>query len=673
MPKDQIEKPAPGVMVRAYSTLKILSFDDSEGVIEGIASTPETDRYGDRVIPEGAQYKLPIPLLWQHNAGNPIGSVEKVTITKDGIRVVARVALGVTDEIDKYWKLIKAGLVRGLSIGFMPIKVADIAGSWASEYLEWDWLELSAVTIPANADASIVAVKHFANRGASSGRDPQPKGSAGVAAGAKSTQPKGQAKMTHAQMIASLEAKRQAKAAQMEAILTKSADAGETTDAAGQQEFDDLSLEVDQIDSDLRRYRSLERIQGSAAKPVNGVSRGADASQSRDPDAPARVPAQVRVHDALPKGVGFARIAKLKALSRLDNRDELELAREHYGENSDTFQALSAGRKIKAAVAAGTSISGNWAANLVSDETKVYADFLEYLRPMTILGKFGQGGIPNYTGVPFDTPLLSETGGGDAYWVGEGKPKPLTSFGYGRTSLQPLTVATICAVTEKLLRRSSVQADQLLRDSLASAVAARLDVDFIDPAKAASSGVSPASITNGVTPVASSGNDADAVRADIKAAMSAFIAANNLLTSGVWIMPATVALGLALMMNPLGQREFPDMTITGGKLMGLPVIVSEYVPTVSAGAYVTLVNARDVWVADEDGIAIDMSREASLQMSDAPSTQDATTGTGTSLVSMWQTNAVAFRAERFINWAKGRSTAVAVISAVNWGDEPASV
>ena len=277
------------------------------------------------------------------------------------------------------------------------------------------------------------------------------------------------------------------------------------------------------------------------------------------------------------------------------------------------------------------------------------------------------------TSVPFDTPLLGQTAGGAAYWVGEGKPKPLTSFGYSRTSLPPLTVATIAVVTEKLLRRASVQADELLRNELASAVAARLDVDFIDPAKAASSGVSPASITNGVTPITSTGVDADAVRADVKAAMSAFIAANNLLTSGVWIMPATVALGLSLMRNPMGHREFPDITITGGKFEGLPVVVSEYVPTVSDGAYVALVNARDVWVADEDGIAIDMSREAALQMSDAPTTQDATTGTGTSLVSMWQTNSVAFRAERFINWAKGRSTAVALVEAVNWGDEPASV
>lgn len=664
MPKDLIDKPEAGKLTRAYTTLKILAMNDEEGWIEGIASTPETDRSGDIVVADGAQYKLPIPLLWQHRSGEPIGHVEEVKISKEGIFVRCKVALGVTEEIDKYWRMIKAGLVRGLSIGFNPIEFSQIEGSWSYKFLAWEWLELSAVTIPANADASILAVKHFANRGASSGDQPQNRSLGGVSSRLKSTSTKGKT-MNIAEMIASLEAKRAAKAAQMEGILTKAASTGETTDAGQQEEFDELALEVEQIDADLKRYKSLERIQASEAKPVNSVRRGVDASSQRDPAAPGTVPARVRVHDGLAKGVGFARMAKIKALARMDNRDTLELAREIYGEDSGTYNALAAQRK--AAVAAGTSVAGNWAVNLVSDETKVYADFLEFLRPMTILGKFGVGNIPNFTGVPFDVPLMGQSSGGAAYWVGEGKPKPLTSFGFTRTSLPPLTVATICAVTEKLLRRASVQADELLRNELAAAVAARLDVDFIDPAKAASAGVSPASITNGVSAISSAGNTADDVRADVRDAMLAFVAANNQLNAGVWIMSSSTALSLSLMRNPLGQKEFPDITLLGGMFEGLPVIASEFVPTVSAGGYVVLVNARDIWVADEDGIAIDMSREASLQMNDAPTTQDATTGTGTSLVSMWQTNAVAFRAERFINWAKGRSTAVAVISGVNWG------
>lgn len=149
-------------MDRAYSTLEIKALDEETGTIIGIASTPTPDRMDDIVLPTGAKYRLPIPLLWQHNHSDPIGEVVEAKITAKGIEVVAKVALGVTDDIDRYWKLMKAGLVRGLSIGFRGLKVAQIEGSWGVEFQEWEWLELSAVTIPANAEASIATVKEFA-------------------------------------------------------------------------------------------------------------------------------------------------------------------------------------------------------------------------------------------------------------------------------------------------------------------------------------------------------------------------------------------------------------------------------------------------------------------------------------------------------------------------------
>ena len=149
-------------MDRAYSTLEIKRMDDDSGTITGIASTPTPDRMDDIVVPTGAKYRLPVPLLWQHNHSDPIGEVVEATVTEKGIEVVAKVALGVTDEIDRYWKLMKAGLVRGLSIGFRGLETEQIEGSWGVRFKAWEWLELSAVTIPANAEANIATVKEFA-------------------------------------------------------------------------------------------------------------------------------------------------------------------------------------------------------------------------------------------------------------------------------------------------------------------------------------------------------------------------------------------------------------------------------------------------------------------------------------------------------------------------------
>ncbi|MNP21982.1 Phage capsid family protein [compost metagenome] len=100
--------------------------------------------------------------------------------------------------------------------------------------------------------------------------------------------------------------------------------------------------------------------------------------------------------------------------------------------------------------------------------------------------------------------------------------------------------------------------------------------------------------------------------------------------------------------------------------MGVPVIVSDYLITDSSGGMVVLLNASDIWLADDGQVTIDASREASLQMLDNP-TNASDTGTATAMVSMFQTNSTAFLAERFINWQRRRASAVAWLSGVNWG------
>ena len=127
-------------------------------------------------------------------------------------------------------------------------------------------------------------------------------------------------------------------------------------------------------------------------------------------------------------------------------------------------------------------------------------------------------------------------------------------------------------------------------------------------------------------------------------------------------MSSNMAVTLAMMTNALGQQEFGAMSMTGGTLSGMPVIASDYVTNI-----VVLVNASDVYLADDGDIAIDTSREASLEMSDAPA-HDSKTPTGaTSLVSMFQTNTVAIRAERMISWLRRRTGSVAYLTGVDWG------
>jgi HK97 family phage prohead protease len=644
-------------MNRAYSLLTIKAVDDDARRIVGIATTPATDRVGDVVEPKGAEFKLPLPLLWQHNASQPIGHVTKARATAAGIEIEAEVARSdapgtLRDRLEEAWQSVKIGLVRGLSIGFKPLEAEPIKGSYGMRFTRYAWLETSIVTIPANAEASILAVKQFdTGAPAATGQQGRP---VILRPGDAGTSSKGMPQMakTIAEQIASLEAARQAKASRMEAVLQKSMEEGRSTDAAEREEFDGLEAEVEALDGDLKRLHSVERSAAMRAKAV-GEPRSLEDGGAIRGSVPATA---IKAPPQLAPGIRFARLAKCIAIAKGSLGDAFHIAQARYGDDDPLLTVM------KTAVVAGSTTSGNWAADLVGAETSVFADFAAYLRPATVLGKFGQNGVPGLRGVPFRVPLISQTAGGAGYWVGQGKPKPLTSFDFDRTTIEPLKVANIAVLTEESIRDSSPNSEVIVRDSLRDALVARLDTDFIDPSKAASSGVSPASITNGASAIVASGTDADAVRLDIRSVFAVFIAAYNAPTSGVWIMSPTNALALSLLINPLGQREFPGIGMTGGTLEGLPVIVSDY-----AGTNVVLVNASDIYLGDDGGVSIDISREASLEMLDSGLTQNALTGTGASLVSMFQLNAVALRAERTINWKRRRTSAVAYLTSAGWG------
>jgi hypothetical protein len=365
----------------------------------------------------------------------------------------------------------------------------------------------------------------------------------------------------------------------------------------------------------------------------------------------------VKAPPKLAPGIAFAQYTKCMALSAKMFRDPAVVAEQLYGPQSIVVAAL------KTAVGAGSNVSANWAANLVGAETTVFADFVEYLRPRTIIGQFGTNGIPSLRDVPFRTALITQSAAGSGYWVGEGKAKPLTSMNFTRTTLVPLKVANICVLTDESIRDSSPKSDAIVRDELVMALTARLDQDFIDPAKTASAGVSPASITNGAHSIASTGTDEAAARLDIRGVFDVFDAADNPPEAAVLIMSPRVARGLAGLYTDLGQKVFPTMSVRGGTVDGTPVIVSRYVDN-----NVILVNASDIYLGDEGGVSVDMSSEASLEMSDAPS-HDSTTPTAASLVSMFQTNSVAIRAERTINWARRRTASVAYLTGVQWGGD----
>jgi uncharacterized protein len=148
---------------RAFSVLEVKSLDTEQRIIKGIATTPSVDRVGDIIEPKGIQFKNPMPFLWQHNHQMPIGTVSFSAPTEKGIEFEATIAKidepgTLKDRTDEAWQSIKSGLVRAVSIGFRPIEYSFMDNGGV-KFASAEVFELSAVTIPANADAVITAIK----------------------------------------------------------------------------------------------------------------------------------------------------------------------------------------------------------------------------------------------------------------------------------------------------------------------------------------------------------------------------------------------------------------------------------------------------------------------------------------------------------------------------------
>jgi len=610
------------MLERAYTLLEIKAVSPERRTFSGIASTPELDRQGDMVDPAGVQFKNPIPLLYHHDPTQPIGTAN-LTVTADGILFEA--ILPVIDEagplksrVDDAWQCIKAGVITGVSIGHRPLKDGyERLQSGARKLKKTEVCELSLVTIPANANAQIYLVKSLA---------------------APPRQETHMATMTAAEQILSLEQKRATHVSRMAAIMTTAREDNRICTPDEAKEHDGLALEVKSYDDELGRCRSLEQLQRSSATVV---------PQTATPFS------FVSVKENVEPGITFARYVIAKLGSRYADCDAATYAEKRWGASNNVALAL------KAAVLAGSTTDATWAKPLVNPA--VTSDFLPLLRAATILGK-----ITGLQKRPFNVNIPAQTAGAVAQWVGELKPKPVSAMAFAMESLPFHKVASIVVLSQELVRFSNPSAEAVVRDSLVKDIAAYLDAQFINPAVAAVVGVSPASITNGAPTAAATTNPL----ADIMGLINHF-ATNNIPVDGLtFILSPTNALALSFRTNLDGSPEFPGIGINGGSYKGLQFITSNIATT-----NVVALAPQYILYADDGGVTIDASTEASLQMDSAPaSPPDATTV----YASMFQMNAVALRAEQFITWKRIGTNTVKYLTATAWpsptgtmGDEPA--
>jgi len=628
---------------RAYAILHVKAVDADKRILSGIATTPEPDRSGDIIEPLGVAFATPLPLLLFHDAKKPVGFATFSKPTKDGIEFQATIPTidepgTLKDRVDEAWQSVKAGLVSGVSIGFRAIEEAFNKETGGFRFLKTEVLELSLVTVPANASATIHSIKALDL--AASGRHlPGDTGASTVVRLQKAARP-----MTIQEQITGLEHRRAADFARLAEIQTTATAEGHTKDAAQREEFDTLKLGLKAIDAELVDLHDMERLNLTKATPITSTTSAIAASELRGGGVPTPV---ITVTSPLPKGTAFTRMCIALARGKGDSYQTLQIAKSWKDSTPEVEQMIEHMWHTKAAVAPGTTTDATWAGPLVV--TQPIAEFLELLRPRTLIGS-----IAGLRHVPFNVSVSAQTAGGTYGWVGQGLAKPVTKAAYATVTLPFAKAAGIIVLTEELVKLSTPAAEGLVREEMIAGMAQFLDTQFCDPAVAVAANVSPASITNGASTAASSGVTSAAAKLDLAASVAVFTAANIPLSGSVWLMNDSNAFGLAMSVNALGQPLFPGMSITGGSIFGIPVVVSNNV-----GARIILVHAPSVLYADDGATQIDVSREASVQMDSVPDSPATAT---TVLVSLWQNNLVGLRAERWITWKLARAAAVRYIT-----------
>lgn len=462
---------------------------------------------------------------------------------------------------------------------------------------------------------------------------------------------------TFAEQIADLQATRVTSHDTMKSLAQKSVDESRSMNTAEAEEFDTLKGTIKRLDDDIGRLTTLAEMDKMTIKAVE--------APAAELTAPYRAPVQVKTVEKLEPGIAMARYAQCLMKAKGNHQIAFQLAAQHFPGTESVVRTLKAQAegcnleelmRIKATVAAGDTQNATWAAPLVDAQTFM-GDFIEYLRPRTLIGQAA------FRSIPFNVRIGGQTSGGSASWVGEGKAKPVTKFDFNAVTVPFSKVAAISVITQELARFSSPSATALVRDSLADTVIARIDTDLFDPDKAAVANVSPAGLLNGVTPVAVTVDpgDPESIRCALMALWAPWDTSFLGARPAYYTTPAAARV-LAFSRDPLGNRAFPAMTPFGGNIDGIPVRVSQYLANNggSGGVPLILVDESEIYLADDGAVTLDMSDQATIEMSDTPAGSSNPTVAASSVnpVSMWATNSIAFRAERFIWWGPRRSGAI---------------
>jgi HK97 family phage prohead protease/HK97 family phage major capsid protein len=615
---------------------------DTIGALEFVLSDATVDRYGDSIVASGwdlTSFKKNPIALFAHSHDYPIGTWTNLRV--EGEKLVGKLKLaerGTSARIDELIGLVEQGILRAVSVGFMPKKSEPMnpdkpyAGQ---KYLKQELLETSLVSVPANPSALAIAKSINTSDETISlvfGEQVKKTVENALPVGKQARLPvktphKGLLKMTLSERIV-----------KAQDDLNAQRDTLSELNAAESLDLDAIEALNDQIELS---ERTLAALKVSEAK----IGVGATNVQKASPQA-RKVLGHTEKNgmDLLVRAAVVTGIAKQMNITIDQAIDQRYAGHEALGVILKADQTLGT-----------TSVSG-WASELVQTG---YYDFLAALTPFSVYPALLSRGLS----LAFDQygsislPRRSGTGAGGGF-VAEGSPIRVGRITTGAATLTPKKMGVIVPFSRELAMRSTPSIEAIVRQAILEDTAAALDPLLLDAT--AVSTARPAGLLNGVSAAASGfpGADYQAVREDFKALLNPFFTANAADNITVIMNPAQ-GLALSFMEGPIGDPNWLNRIRERVTM----------VESTSATANRLIAIRNSDFVGAGGAPAFDVSEQATIHMEDT-TPLEIVSGTGPTTAdpvrSLFQTASIGVRMLIDVSWTMRRTGVVQWIDGTSW-------
>jgi HK97 family phage major capsid protein/HK97 family phage prohead protease len=642
--------------------------------MEFVLSDATADRYGDVILANGwdlANFKKNPIALFNHNPDFIVGNWERLSIKDGGLRGHLKLApAGTSPRIDEIRKLIEAGILKAVSVGFRPIEKKPRSASAPGDlYVKSELVETSLVSVPANPNALAVAKSLkisddtlgfvFAKHG-NKGRDLVTRGNGKNAETKPPLIRKRAMENSLAQRIQDTEQRIVKIRDELDAHMKTFDDANATDEQI--EISNGLTEKMGREERTRDMLKSAEARLGVIAKTSNEDPPENQGQQMVIKNhRPFAVPAvKVRPQDYLWRSLTVA----VKHFNERGARNVLDVLKESYGEDEATRITMSRFITKAASIPADTTTSG-WADTLVQT---IIGDFITSLMPISIYPQlasrggsftFGRNGV-------ISLPARSNTPTIAGSFVAQGAPIPVRQGAFTPITLTPKKMGVITTLTREITEHSTPAIEAIVRQAILDDTAMALDAILID-ANAATT-TRPAGLRSGVAAItATAGSGIAAVIGDLKALTSALInGTKGNLRAPVWIINPGDALAIQLTQAAAGgDLPFRD-EIARGTLLGYPLIQSTSCPVDT----MFLLDAADFITATGDTPNFSVSDQAVLHMEDTTPLPISSTGTPATVAaparSLWQTDTMAIRMIMDVNWAMRRTGCVVWTQTMTW-------